>query len=35
MAEEMNTNPNQIGLEDVNEASQEEIYVSPLLDHVV
>ena len=35
MAEEMNTNPNQIGLEDVNEASQEEIYVSPLLDHVM
>ena len=35
MAEEMNTNPNQIGLEDVKEASQEEIYVSPLLDHVM
>ena len=35
MAEEMNTNPNQIGLEDVNEASQEEIYVNPLLDHVM
>ena len=35
MAEEMNVNPNSIGLEDVADAGKEEIYVSPLLDHVL
>jgi hypothetical protein len=35
MAEEMNVNPNSIGLEDVANAGKEEIYVSPLLDHVL
>jgi hypothetical protein len=35
MAEEMNVNPNSVGLEDVADAGREEIYVSPLLDHVL
>ena len=35
MAEEMNVNPNSIGLEDVADAGREEMYVSPLLDHVL